>query len=120
MNTKSNSNAGSGCSSHDLLAVERPPSRLPDGRTNPEWKKWWRENTPAGKASVANYNSGGGMAKSKAKIVNAKREKNEVVAKSQVKCLDCGMVFEKDAAELEGFRFLGKRSAYRGLCSSCG
>lgn len=109
-----------GSSSHDLLAAERPPSRLPDGRANPAWKRWWRANTEKGKVSVKTWNAGEGMAKAKAKYVGGKREKNEVVERSQVKCIDCGMVFDKDTAELAGFRFLGKRSAYRGLCSECG
>ena len=46
MKTQSNSNAGGGCSSHDLLCSS-VPARLPDGRTNPEYARQYQARRKA-------------------------------------------------------------------------
>jgi hypothetical protein len=54
MGSKSDKAADRASISHDLLAI-RPPARLPDGRANPDYQKWYRK-TAKGKEVVANYN----------------------------------------------------------------
>ena len=120
--------------SSDLLAVGRPPARLPNGKKNPEYTRWYR-TTPQGRASVEKWNKGDGLktamtkyrATEKAQVtaekrVAKKRDRNEVVREDQCKCAECGMVFDRIAAALEGFRHL-PRNRYMGvcgLCNSCG
>ena len=46
----------------------------------------------------------------------AKEQEQGAAQKHQCKCLECGIVFDRDKALLEGFRFI---RAFRGICSSC-
>ena len=55
---------------------------------------------------------------SKDKRVAKKRDRNEVVREDQCKCAECGMVFDRIAAALEGFRHLS-RNRYMGICGLC-
>jgi hypothetical protein len=113
------------------VAIARPPSRLPNGKVNPEYTRWYR-TTPQGRAAVQKWNSGEGLKRSmkkyrqtdkahetERKLLEKKRDRNEVIRQDQCKCVECGMVFDKIAAALEGFRHLPK-NRYMGICNSCG
>jgi len=59
---------------------ERPKSRLPDGRLNPDWRKWYRKQRPD---IVANWNhsEAGKKARDKYKATHTrKRRQKKVVA----------------------------------------
>ena len=114
--------------SHELLAVCRPPAKLPNGKNNPEYTRWYRQQKPQSyqtynasekaKACRKKYRATDKAQVSKDKRVAKKRNCNEIVREDQCKCAECGMVFDKIVAALEGFRHLA-RNRYMGICGLC-
>jgi hypothetical protein len=104
----------------------KPPSRLPDGRTNPEWRKWYRL-TEKGKAAIARHAKTESFKNAQAKYrakPESKALKNESVKKrrresypsGRKQCIECGIVYHADSALARGFRLIGK---YKCLCDLC-
>jgi hypothetical protein len=119
MNTKNKAAEAESVANDDWCADVKPKSLLPNGKYNPAYQRWRRRNVQNAKDAVVRYNSGGGMAKSKAKARQEKLDKNEMVEKHQVKCMECGQVFDSLTATLEGFAHF-KSSRWRGVCGFCG
>jgi len=115
--------------SADLLAVGRPPAKLPNGKRNPEYTRWYRQQKPESyqvynasekaKACRAKYRATDKAASVNRARLEGKRDRNEVIKQDQCKCVECGMVFDSLTAALEGFRHL-RRNRYMGICNSCG
>jgi hypothetical protein len=52
------------------------------------------------------------------KLLERKRDRNKSIRQDQCQCAECGMVFDRIAAALEGFRHL-PRNRYMGICGLC-
>jgi hypothetical protein len=108
--------AGIGCT--DGLGA-RPLSRLPSGKVNPEYTRWYRRMKPE---SVTNYNHSekakACRARHYSKAQAAMHDNGKVTPRNECKCVECGMTYKRDDAILRGFRFL-KTAGNKVVCDEC-
>jgi hypothetical protein len=119
MKTQMNFYAGSGCSSHDLLAAPKPRRTLEDGSSNPAYWRWYYQHnkekkaaqrkkyrqTEKGRAQIRKWNQS-----EAAKVATAKYT-------GKRKCVECGIEYRKQDVDERGYRKIGRHGCICDLCS---
>jgi hypothetical protein len=88
--------------------ITKPKSRLPDGRANPEYTKWWF-TTEKGKAHRARH--------APARQVYAQRKAKEEFPTGKLICVECKSTYHKVDVIERKWKRIGNFGCVCDLCS---
>lgn len=87
-----------------------PPYTI-NGKLNPEYNAEYQRRRRAAHPTLA-----------RAENLRYKRlahERRNMLYRSQCRCVVCGLVFDREAAKLAGFRFFQRKGPMKGVCAEC-
>lgn len=92
---------------------QKPPSRLPNGKANPAYTRWWR-STERGAKSIS-------LSKARPDYLQREAERKRKAYKAVFPvgartCVECKSVFPTDSVISKGWRLIGLRGT---LCDVC-
>ena len=113
------------------LGVVRPPVFLPNGKRNPAYLRWYYttnkdqckekykryKSSAKGKRAIARYNQSAAGRAAHARYEQRKIATNGLPSAGQLKCVECGIEYEKLTAIERGYQIVGKQSCVCDLCA---
>lgn len=98
----------------------RPKARLPSGKPNPEYWRWYYANhKDACRAASRKYNASEKAVAARQRYSGRYYEENTMVHNDETKCIECGMVFKIADGHARKFRFLHGNGGQRCWCDEC-
>jgi hypothetical protein len=94
------------------------PSRLPDGKVNPEYRRAWKEANPDKVRQYHREYHGSYLGKQTARRYNLKRNATHSPLSDTVRCITCRQDFFLADAVAKDFLFVGERGTYV-VCNDC-
>lgn len=98
----------------NVEATPAAPPLLVNGKFNKEYQRWYR-STPSGKECMRRWRKSQKGVASESRRLDRRRPSR--VQQDQCRCLECGIVYDKTSAIIEGFKFL--IGNHKGVCKSC-